>query len=395
MPLAAALVLFAAAFREASAQVACAVDADCPNPQPDNVCLQRCCSDGMCKNVSAVNCDDQDPCTNDQCVSVGVGLYECQSVRDPLCCQQASQCPVPNDPCLRASCLNYTLATGKAVCSFSEKSNCCEADEDCTVPHNLCTVFTCDLTTNSCQFPGTERVCPGDPGDLCKAPVCNATTGQCGFVELDEQMCPGACCLPNGACIEQDDPCCAEDGGVFFGVNTRCSNVQCGVPPAPECPGEGVCQDIGGFCVPLVGDAACPAGFGQVSEGGLCRPSDPTAQEQCQCACCAPCEELACPNHPGAQCASFGPCVNGTCAGAPGGSTCFADADCECKCRPYVGGDLVSCEYEAPPTRECRHNCDCLDGADFGDLCVQTWCTEDGVCVADRKANCPRACESL
>lgn len=390
MSLAVVLLGFAALSR--AQQEACSVNADCANPQPENMCLQRCCSEGVCKNVSAVLCDDHDPCTNDACVPGAPGLYTCESVRDVSCCKRADQCPTPTDPCLRASCVNYTVETGRGVCSFSEKSNCCEADADCEFPGNLCAETTCDLARNSCRFLGTERACPSDPSDLCKVPVCNASTGSCGFVELDEFMCPGACCLPNGGCIEQDGPWCEEDGGTFFGINTRCRDVQCGVPPAPECPGEGVCQDIGGFCLPLVGNSACGEGFGQVSQGGLCGPQP---DQQCQCACCAPCQELQCPNHPGAACASFGPCVNGTCAGAPGGSTCFADADCECKCRPYVGGELVSCEYEAPPTRECRHNCDCLDGADFGDLCVQTWCTDEGVCVADRKANCPRPCESV
>ncbi len=216
----------------------CTVHADCPDPQPENMCLQQDCWDGVCMDVPAVNCDDLDPCTNDTCRTVWDGqknVAECVFTPIDGCCQQASDCPESENPCVTPTCIDFNVTIGKGDCSFSELPNCCVNDTQCIDEQNLCQIITCNTTVNLCNNPGTPKECP-DADDLCTVPVCDANTGNCTFTVLGPEECPGACCLPNGNCTEVDEPWCAIDNGAFFGTNVRCNDTECDATPAPTQP---------------------------------------------------------------------------------------------------------------------------------------------------------------
>src|SRR6056297_1889805 len=74
-----------------------------------------------------------------------------------------------------------------------------------------------------------------DPLNRCEVPFCRFSV--CSVRLLNDNQCPGACCMANGACGDddmKDEPWCVADGGVFQGVSTFCSNVTC--PQCDACP---------------------------------------------------------------------------------------------------------------------------------------------------------------
>jgi hypothetical protein len=51
--------------------------------------------------------------------------------------------------------------------------------------------------------------------------------------------CPGACCLPDGACRDVDEPSCVGSGGVFQGADTTCVATRCPNPCPADIDGNG------------------------------------------------------------------------------------------------------------------------------------------------------------
>ena len=281
-------------FRASACVLACNATADCPDPQPENQCLQRDCWNGtMCMDVAAVPCDDFDVCTVDACVPAPNGSAECVATPIEDCCVRADDCPVPASPCAERRCLEFNGISG--VCGeVALGYPCCESDANCTAPENACLRAECLLDTNTCDVGNEIAVdCSSfdTDADRCTAWACNATAGgECQERLLDADECPGACCFPSAPCNDTiDGPWCTEAGGVFAGVNTTCDACPSPSPtPAPTlpeapCPNETACTSLGGFCTELTESTACPAEHS--IERGPCDCAD-GAPSDCECACC-------------------------------------------------------------------------------------------------------------
>jgi hypothetical protein len=65
----------------------------------------------------------------------------------------------------------------------------------------------------------------------------------------------GACCLPNGSCIQVSSAACSGSGGSYQGDGTLCGSVQCPQPPT------GACCLLTGICTQMT-QAACRAANG-------------------------------------------------------------------------------------------------------------------------------------
>jgi hypothetical protein len=156
------------------------------------------------------------------------------------------------------------------------------------------TTASCDVNTQlTCEFiGGTFRgtgttcatiVCPivGPTGACCVADVCSITTSaQCavlaGIYLGDGSVCGGvacergACCLPDGTCIEVNSVLsCQFIGGTYQGAGTTCAMIICPQPQVGAC-----CTGPGLTMCSITTQAACAGFFAGV--GTTCGiPSNP------------------------------------------------------------------------------------------------------------------------
>lgn len=365
-----------APFRASACSLNCTEHEDCPDPQPENQCLQRDCWAGMCMDIAAVNCDDFDPCTDDECVPAPNGTAVCVHTPLPGCCVQPDDCPEPEDPCFERMCVNYTSELMHGTCfEHMLPFPCCETDDECVAPTNACRSSTCNTTTHLCDIANeADKNCSSidTDNDRCTVPFCNASAdGECQLIRLADDVCPGACCFPDSSCNDTvDEPWCEIDGGTFQGINTTCTG-QCDtaeptpgptpaptpIPPTPEptpatepCPNQTMCTNLGGFCTELTESTECPADHS--IERGPCECAD-GEPDDCECACCTPCPALTCGVDPELNCSSYGPCifppldrkraVFGYCANAEA-VTCYSNDDCNCRCWPDGALKPVKCD---------------------------------------------------
>jgi hypothetical protein len=155
----------------------------------------------------------------------------------------------------------------------------------------------------------------------------------------------GACCLPNGSCIQTSSAECQTQNGTFRGDGTDCATANC---PQPT----GACCFPNGFCVPNLTATQCSGAGGTFAGANTaCGPNStcPTG------ACCLP--NGSCVSVTSAQCAAQSGTFRGVgvaCAGAncpqPTGACCFANGFClsltEAACQGAGGtwkGALTTC----------------------------------------------------
>jgi hypothetical protein len=95
-----------------------------------------------------------------------------------------------------------------------------------------------------------------EPGELAEV----------SFLNARYEDCYGACCLPDGTCIEAQETECAEPGGDFLGLGTHCSEATCQNP--------GACCFDDESCVPTYSEAECydAGGFTWIADG-TCEPN--------------------------------------------------------------------------------------------------------------------------
>jgi hypothetical protein len=137
---------------------------------------------------------------------------------------------------------------------------------------------------------------------------------------------PGACCLPDGTCVETDTASdCTASGGSYLGDGMPCADVTC-PPPGACCLPDGACALSG------AGGAAC-AVQGGVYHGDGAPCADVTCAQPG--ACCLPDGTCDLANPGGSLCAAQGgvyhgdgtPCADVTCPQP--GACCLPDGACE------------------------------------------------------------------
>ncbi|MBM4355528.1 MAG: hypothetical protein FJ109_17355, partial [Deltaproteobacteria bacterium] len=277
----------------------CSTDADCTAKMAENLCITsaKCNATGYC-DMNMVQCDDKDPCTEDEC-----NIFTGECVNSPIanCCDVVEDCVDTNpctgrwcdvakskcnfpyylcndhDPCTADSCDYFT-----GNCKHEDLANCfdqCERDIDClyyATPVNWCAVPTCDLDAKTmtmkcnygamecadslqcttmdclpmfgcltipsvpCELPcAKDSEC--DDGDLCSIDKCNQVTGKCEHTNIE--------CDDGDECTYKE--CDNRTGKCLF---TPCPDCKC-----LDCAQQGpnFCDD-GNVCT----DDSCPQGAG-------------------------------------------------------------------------------------------------------------------------------------
>jgi hypothetical protein len=178
--------------------------------------LGACCtSDGVCFELTQADCISVEGLFN------GVGSvcadFDCQT---GACCLPDGSCI---DVVFQETCeveLNGLYLGDDTQCA---NESCPELVQACCFPSGCV-----NLTPTNCLGAGGT---PGGPGTACATFNCNPI---------------GACCLPDGSCVDAVLPTdCASAGGTYQGDDVQCATVTC---PEPF----GACCFASGFCIELV-----------------------------------------------------------------------------------------------------------------------------------------------
>ena len=336
---------------------------------------------------------DDNPCTVDLC---DFGSFSCQHTPTQGCCVLPSDCN-DYDPCTEEDC---PLAGETGTCESEEIDGCCNENEECD-DNNLCNLDAC-----------INHVCRHGP-DPGKSDCC-----------LSESDCDDGCdctvdtCLTNiHACHYQKDPleplCCLSslecDDGNAYTVD-KCVNCLCLVQDSPD-----ICNPVNISCNddnPCTIDtcdlqneqchhtyvAGCCLQDSDCDDAEYCtqdscdKESDPQAPE-----CLNELIQACCQSD--AECADGNPCttdvcVNKACKTISKPSCCLTDDDCatgfECHvgtCDPVTKECVYSVDMDNPVLDCCTTIQDCYDNkVCTDDLCIDFECqnpNEDGCCTEE------------
>jgi hypothetical protein len=291
--------------------IQCQNASECPTP--DNECQRATCTNGVCgvENVpDGTSCDDLNPCTTNDVCAAGV----CAGTLTEGCvrCQGDSDCAgVPVDQCHRAVC----GTGGFCVVEDRPDGTTCDDGNPCT-EGDVCTAGVCAGTQiGDCVRCQNDIDCSGIDVDQCHEAVCT----QAGVCVIQNKA-DGTPCNDAHACTE-NDVCTA---GVCAGtLREGCMECQgdsdCASVPVDQCH-SAVCG-AEGFCVVenRPDNTAC-------DDNNACTENDVCTAGVCAgtpVAGCVPCQTTTdCPGGQQCQdgrCVVGDPCANITC---PPGTTC-------------------------------------------------------------------------
>ena len=174
----------------------CAKDQHCEDFDP---CTLDGCLDGFCKYTfsdncceSSSECIDTSPCTVDIC---NEGF--CEHPVDPSipgCCQNNSDCP--SDPC------TFGVCTDQGLCVTAKVEGCCALDWDCNDANectkDVCTEQKCENTPTPEQFGCCVENDDCPEGTPCELTLC--TDSACDYAQIE------GCCFSDEDCND-DNPC--------------------------------------------------------------------------------------------------------------------------------------------------------------------------------------------
>lgn len=203
------------------------------------------CDGGKCTGGVALSCDDDNPCTDDNCEEP----FGCRNVNHQRTCDDGDPCTL-NDAC------------SAGVCSGDAKR--CEAAAD------ACNVGSCDPETGACGRTPLPDGTPCDDAngctheDRCAAGSCGAELTSCG---------------PHASACTSAEPanqCTCESGFVDNGRG-RC------VPENDECSDQSACAPDAKCDDPSndAGDFVCTCEPGFSGDGRSCERLDPCAGNPC------------------------------------------------------------------------------------------------------------------
>lgn len=287
--------------------------------------LTGTCTDGQCLGTEEVDCDDDNPCTLDECIpEVG-----CNNPPDQGECDDENPC-TENDHCEEGECqgdekicddenpCTDDICDPLAGCIFTENTSACDDGNPCTDADacfsgqcapgiDLCECQT-DLDCNwlleedhcfasaQCdtqEVPYTCKAydpiqCPDSP-TVCQKMVCDPETGECGANPdndgdecfepencVDEGLCENGTCIGEPSVCNDASPCTLDScvtgqGCVYEPIIQPCND---GDPCTINdfCTDQGLCagQDVGCGEVPSRGFKLDSLVF---AEPGFCLPS--------------------------------------------------------------------------------------------------------------------------
>ena len=376
------------------------------------------CTDGMCAG-SPVQCDDDNPCTDDSCDGLGGCSFE-HNVAD---CDDGDPCTVADEcngglcagvliPC---ECMEDSdcqeledgdLCNGTLVCNTEAFPHKCEVDVEtivtCPVPAGeqaACLTDFCEPLSGSCSIVPDNDGFACDDGDAC-------TVGEL----CEEGVCGGgvaALCDDKNPCT--DDSCDGATGCANLANDDLCSDFDvCTVGDycaAGECvSGEELLCDDGNSCTADVCDAGkgclhTPTD-GECDDGNACTVGDTCEGTQCVAPDILDCDDgnicttdgcsplLGCLHGPSmAPCDDGNVCSTGdhcTLAGcvATGSLTCNDDNPCTTdSCDADVGCLFEAQDGECDDGNACTLGDKCSQGKCAGGLALA--CDDDNICTTD------------
>jgi cysteine-rich repeat protein len=207
----------------------CQEECDDNNQNPFDGCSPTCKIEPC---VTAADCNDNNPCTNDVC-NLGIG---CANPPNNNPCNDGNACTI-NDTCGAGSCQPGIAA----VCSDGIN----------------CTTNSCNPATG-CVFTENDALC--NDGEPCTTDVCDAASGCQNIAAAN-----GTACNDGNACTQGE----------------QCSNGICGSSAPVNCDDNNVCTSQS--CNPLTG---CQ--YNNLS-GVVCDDGDECSlNDQCQAGVCQP-----------------------------------------------------------------------------------------------------------
>ena len=253
--------------------------------------------------TSAAQCDDGDPCTQDEC---DAATGQCAHYTAPGC--TGDPCMGPNgkprdcddgDYCTddwcdpdTGACLHKAIpGCGKPCINEDGQPTDCDDGDPCTKDW-------CDPATATCGhavMPGCGSGCVDasgnvkdcDDGDPCTEDGCDPTTGQCVYKPLPG--CGEPCVGPNGVPLDCDDgdPCTKDwcdptVGGCGHTPIPNCGSV---CPSTAECQDDAGCGDSDPCTKDLCVNCACEhvqiSNCGPTCNGMVCDDGDPCTADAC------------------------------------------------------------------------------------------------------------------
>ena len=366
-----------------------------------NVCTQTdLCTVSLCVGSNLLICDDQNPCTQDQCDAKAGCQHVAQSgtpcLDDGNACTQdlcqtgagAHPCVAAGSPCAAdANPCTADFCDGAGVCKPNLQAGVCLIGGQCvqaglTDPTNACQV--CDPKQSTSAYVVKDGLgcddgdaCTGQ--DACKAGVCKGAPMDCSAKNAECQQ--GACLA--GACIAQPLTGACDDGDACTLGDVCKSGICTGVAMD--------CSSFDGLC--LVG--ACSGGACHAAtRTGACDDGDAcTLSDACMGGTCVG-KAIDCSGMVSA-CTS-GTCVGGTCIAQPIDGSCDDGNACtladDCTMGTCLGSSNQTCDDQNPCTADvcdatfgCSHfvlsGNACLDdgNACTQDLCQTGFCTHPSV----------------
>jgi hypothetical protein len=366
----------------ATASALCLVDQDCSD---GNVCTgTEHCVNGSCTAGTALNCNDNNPCTIDGCDAL-VGCQHATVVAGSSC-SDGNVCNGA-ETCQGTVCTPGTPAANGIAC---DDGNACTTNETC---HN----GACNGGSNR---PNGTQCSDGNPCnglEVCSSGTClpgqpkvNGTPCGDGNPCNGDETCQNAVCvggspLPNGALCSDGFPCngtetclnqvciagvppgngsSCSDGNVCDGAET-CQAQVCTQGPGLDCDDGNPCTTD--TCDPVTGchHSSLPNST-SCSDGAVCNGA-----ETCQGGTCTsgapPADGTPCPD--GNSCNGNETCSGGQCAPGvflPNGTSCSDSNVCNgaetCLAGQCTAGSALNCNDQNPctidscnPVTACAH----------------------------------------
>jgi hypothetical protein len=328
-----------------------------------SACVQPFCANGNCL-MSAVNCDDFNPCTADTCTA-GSGC-----IHTPIAncggCTSNAQC---DD---KTACSTDTCDPTTKQCRHQFDPACrpCTADNVALVcnDYDACTYDVCGSDGNCAYVPTGAEECVTEfcQDDLDCVDSSTCTIGRCDqFTGLCEYL--AALCEDSNPCTVDGPAQCVEGIGCLNAVDPTCGGSSC--LTAADCPVESPCF------IPACSAGKCTGAWKTCNDGnactgdycdnadGVCKtfPAQPCTAKPCTTSAdcgqgnceIAECRSGTCVVTP-TPCNDNDPCTQDECvtdacvfSPVPGCTGCSVDTDCD---------DTANCtEDNCYGPGDCRH----------------------------------------